>query len=166
MSEFGKLRRPKKGETEDDLFEQMKQFESNKASIQPENIVNFSKKSDKEVEPKTSKFAAERNLKRQHEKEEQKSSLSFILKSVVEEKVADFSNSEKSLNSDHKFQPEQSFPEVLKFDSKFLENNNSGDSTKSVKKKSLFAQQMASKLPIAGLSNEITFNDCQTNGQV
>jgi hypothetical protein len=25
---------------------------------------------------------------------------------------------------------------------------------------------MASKLPIAGLSNEITFNDCQTNGQV
>ena len=153
MSEFGKLRRPKKGETEEDLFEQMKQFESTKASIQPENIVKFPNKSDKKTNSKTSKFAAERNLKRQHENEEQKSSISFILKSVVEEKVADFSNSEKSSNFEQKLQHEQPFPEVLKFDAKFLENRNSGDS-KSAKKKSLFAQKMASKLPpIAGHSN-------------
>jgi len=64
MSEFPRISRPKKGETEEDILEQMRQFESNKSSVLPENIRNFSKDGKK-----VSKFAADRQLKRQHEEQ-------------------------------------------------------------------------------------------------
>ena len=136
MSEFSKLKRPKRGETEDDLVAQMKQFESTKASILPENILKFPKKTDGE---KTSKFAAERQLDAE-EASSNKSSINFILKSVVQEKEVDeFSRSESvSLNSG---KPERSFPAILKCDYISTQAKNSG------KKMSLFAQQMSKQMP-------------------
>jgi|APCry1669189241_1035207.scaffolds.fasta_scaffold681037_1 hypothetical protein len=68
MSEFSQLRRPKRGETEDDLLEQMKKFESSKASVSSQNIRKISKNDEK---TKTSKFSQERQLKRQHQNEVQ-----------------------------------------------------------------------------------------------
>ena len=142
MSEFSKLKRPQRGETEDDLVAQMKHFESTKASILPENILKFPKKTDGE---KTSKFAAERQQqkKRQLDAEEassNKSSINFILKSVVQEKEVDeFSRSESvSLNSG---KPERSFPAILKCDYVSTQAKSSG------KKMSLFAQQMSKQMP-------------------
>ena len=141
MSEFSKLKRPKRGETEDDLVAQMKQFESSKASILPENILKFSKKTDGD---KTSKFAADRQQKkRQLDAEEassNKSSINFILKSVVQEiEVDEFSRSESvSLNSGKQ---ERSFPAILKCDYVSTQAKSSG------KKMSLFAQQMSKQMP-------------------
>jgi hypothetical protein len=54
MSEFVRLRRPKFGDTDEDLMEQQRQFESSESSIAPQNIRNLSGHS------KTSKFAADR----------------------------------------------------------------------------------------------------------
>jgi len=140
MSEFAKLKRPKRGETEEDLLKEMKQFESSKASVLPENIVNFSKKKDESAK-KTSKFASERQQqKRQHDDDDvaSKSSIAFILKSVVQEK--DFSNS-GSFDFEQKPEPEQPFPVAEKL---LLSDNKNAEPPNSGKKKSLFAQQMLS----------------------
>ena len=144
MSEFSKVHRPKPGETEDDLLQEMKQFETGKASISSQNIVRLSKNDDKQ---KMSKFAAGRtNLKRQHEREEQqKSSINFILKSVVEEKVSDFPT---KIHFEPKFKGEEAFPAVTKVDTNVFENR---DNTQPGKRQSIFAQQMAASLTQPGL---------------
>ena len=143
MSEFAKLKRPKRGETEEDLLKEMKQFEASKASVTPENIVNFSKSNKDESAKKTSKFASERQKqKRQHDDDDgeaSKSSIAFILKSVVQEK--DFLNSD-SFDFGQKMEPEQPFPVAEKLLLSY--SHKTVDASKSTKKKSLFAQQMLS----------------------
>ena len=157
MSEFAKVRRPKRGDTEDDLLEDMRRFESGKASVAPENILKLTKKTDeKSAAPKTSKFASERQLKRQHDVDgdtKPKTGLNFILKSVVEEKVSDYSDRRG-------FEPkpvtEQPFPEVVKVDASVFENR---EPAKSGKRPSLFAQQMANKGIRPGMSRPKLFKD-------
>ena len=157
MSEFAKVRRPKRGDTEDDLLEDMRKFESGKASVAPENILKLTKKTDeKSAAPKTSKFASERQLKRQHDADgdtKPKSGLNFILKSVVEEKVSDYSDRRG-------FEPkpvtDQPFPEVVKVDASVFENR---EPAKSGKRPSLFAHQMANKGIRPGMSRPELFKD-------
>ena len=141
MSEFSKLKRPKRGETEEDLVAQMKQFESSKASILPENILKFSKKTDSE---KTSKFAAERQQKKRQldaDESSNKNSINFILKSVVEEKEVDDLSKAWSVNLNANQSQHMSFPAILKCDIVSSQAKNSG------KKMSLFAQQMSKQMP-------------------
>ena len=161
MSEFAKVRRPKRGDTEDDLLEDMRKFESGKASVAPENILKLTKKTDEKsaaAAPKKSKFASERQLKRQHDADadgdaKPKSGLNFILKSVVEEKVSDYSDRRG-------FEPkpvtDQPFPEVVKVDASVFENR---EPAKSGKRPSLFAQQMANKGIRPGMSRPKLFKD-------
>jgi hypothetical protein len=144
MSEFAKLKRPKRGETEEDLLKEMKQFEASKASVLPENIVKFSKSNKDESAKKTSKFASERQQqqKRQHDDDDatSKSSIAFILKSVVQEK--DFTNS-GNFDFIPKPEQEQPFPVAEKLLLSEVVSEKAED-PKSTKKKSLFAQQMLS----------------------
>jgi len=149
MSEFSKIRRPKGGETEDDLLEEMRQFEASKSSIASQNILRIGKNEEK---PKQSKFAAGRQQKRQHEGEEQpKSSLHFILKSVVEEKVTEYPD---KTGFEPKLKADEPFPAVAKVDVNSLETRGK---TQSGKRQSIFAQQMAANMTQQGLLIVILF---------
>ena len=120
-------KRPKPGDDESDIIQQMKDFESSKSSISRENIVSFQKN-----KKPLSKFAQQRQAAATgNTKTEPKYQQENVLKSVIQEKEFDYEQYTAQIMKIQKPSETRAFPNVMKLDK--IVNSEKG--------KSLFSSQ-------------------------